>query len=658
LLRIIDHVTSGLEAPVLVIATARPEFVGSAHLRPRENRLQIDLEPLDPEAAQVLAHQAGDGRSQVGRGGGNPLFIIELARSRSEAHDIPVTIQAAISARIDELSSSERELLERASVAGETFDVRDAALLGEREPAEVAGALGRIAYLGFVAPVGTRHRFHHALVREVAYGRLPVAERMALHARYAAHGVTPHDVEALAHHWWHAVNPSDAQWVWEDPARLQAMRGEAFAAHIAAGRRLEERNAYEESLDVYSRALQLADDTHDRAVAEAAVGRALAKQARGDEAWEHRRRAIQTFAEAGSDPPGELYAEMLEIATFNWGYFQHLPDDGEVLLLLDEGERIARQEGDDVSLARLLMERAAFTGDPTRADEIMRFIESPDAARFAEAAHRAAQVDLWSGRIAHSMELYATVFERLVPAGAIVNEPEGLVWYGLAAFNAGDLRRAEALAQRLTSEATRRSAHTRQHAAGLAAMVQLGRGAWDDVTMTTRALAELVDANPDTGFCLVGAAAGGYRAIADIQSGRPLPADLDAFAARMTPDSTLIQASSVMVPKVMAGEQDVLPGALRAYGSDLRLWDRQRAWDPCDLMPAISLTMEERWTDLGPTLARLDAFASGGGRLAGAVAAAIREEETATGGGPPPKHDQLLALGYTGISELLRFRPR
>jgi tetratricopeptide (TPR) repeat protein len=186
---------------------------------------------------------------------------------------------------------------------------------------------------------------------------------MALHARYAAEGVDPADVEALAHHWWEAVKPSDAQWVWEDVARLGAMRRQAFGAHLAAGRRLEERNAYEEAMDVYTRAVELADDAADLASAQAAVGRAYARQGRGDEAWEHRLRAIDTFAKAGSSAPSELYADMLEIATMNWGYFQHLPNDAEVLRLLEEGERIARTSGDDVSLARLLMERGAFTNE-------------------------------------------------------------------------------------------------------------------------------------------------------------------------------------------------------------------------------------------------------------------------------------------------------
>lgn len=657
LLRIIDYVTSDLQAPALVIATARPEFVGSAHLRPRENRLQIDLEPLDPDAAELLARMAGDGRTDAARAAGNPLFIIELARSRSETDEMPVTIQAAIAARLDELSPSERELLQRASVAGETFDVRDAALLGEREPAEVAGALGRVAHLGFVAPIGSRYRFHHALVREVAYGRLPVAERMVLHARYAVDGVDPADVEALAHHWWEAVKPSDAHWVWEEAATLGAMRRVAFGAHLAAGRRLEERNAYEDALDVYTRAVELADDAHDLAVAEAAVGRAYARQGRGDEAWEHRLRAIDTFAQARSAAPSDLYADMLEIATFNWGYFTHRPDDAEVLRLLDEGERTARTSGDDVSLARLLMERAAFTNDLAGADEIMRFVESPEAVRFAETAHRMAQVYVWNGKIARAMELYQTVFDRLVPDGGVINEPEALLWYAVAAFNAGDLRRADALAERLVDVATHRSAHTRQHSYSLTALLLLARGAWDDVTTTTRELVHLVDANPDTGFCLLGAATAGYGAIADILAGRPLLKRLNEFVARVIPESELIQASSVMVPKVMAGEQVALSDAFRSYASDLPLGDRQRVWDVCDLMPAIALTMLERWDELGPSLARLDEFAHGGGRLAAAAAAAIRAEEAAARGGPLPTHDQLHALGCAGISELLRFRP-
>jgi hypothetical protein len=255
------------------------------------------------------------------------------------------------------------------------------------------------------------------------------------------------------------------------------------------------------------------------------------------------------------------------------------------------------------------------------------------------------------------LELYQTVFERLLPVGAIINEPEALLIYGAAEFNAGNLGRADALADRLKEEAVRRSVHTRQHALSLKALLLLAEGAWESVSATARELTQLVDANPDTGFCLIGASAVGYGAIADLIAGRQLPKGLEKKVARMVPESRLIQASSVMLPRVMAGTRTALTNGIKAYASDLRLWDRARAWDVCDLMPAIALTVAQRWDELGPTLARLDDFAASGGRLAAATAAAIREEEVAAKDGPAPKHEELLALGCAGISQLLGYRP-
>jgi class 3 adenylate cyclase/tetratricopeptide (TPR) repeat protein len=663
LLRVIDHVTSDLAAPLAVLATARPEFVGTAHLRPRENRLQIDLGPLGPQAVMRLVELAGDGAAAGGatleRAGGNPLFIIELARSRSRASALPVTIQAAIAARLDELTPGERELLQRASVAGETFDVRDAAVLGEREPGEVAASLGRFAHLGFITPVGSAYRFYHGLVHDVAYGRLPVVERMALHARYAVEGVHPGDVEAMAHHWWEALKPPDAEWVWEDRARLAAMRREAHRVHLTAGSRLEERNAYEEALQVYLRAVELADEPADRAAAHAAVGRTYARQGRGDDAWTNRLRGIDLYREAGSRPPAQLYADMLEITTFNWGYFQQMPDDAEVLHLLDEGTNAARETGDDVSLARLLAERASYTGDVSETEEIDRFLQRADAMSFADAAQRMATVYAWAGRTAEAVALFETVFEELIPAGALINEPEALAWYGLAAYTAGDLSRADALAGRLLAESKRRSPHTRSHAHALNAMVQFGRGDWDRLENTGRDLRSLVSENPETTFCLLGGAAFGYAAAGAVLAGRQLPADVDKLARRMVfVDSERVPAASVMLPKVMAGHREALEHGLRGYKPGLRLSERYRAWDVADLIPGIALTMLERWDALPPVLTRLDEFATRGARLAEAAAAAIREEAAAAGGGQPPTHKGLVALGYLGVSELLRYRPR
>ena len=662
LLRVMDQATSDVRAPLVVVATARPEFIGSAHLRPADNRYQIELGPLDPAATERLAAgvTGGNGRvrAALARGEGNPLFIIELARSSRRAGELPVTLHAAIAARLDELPATERELLQRTSVAGESFDVRDAALLGEREPGDVVAALGRFAHLGFVTPAGPRYRFHHALVHDVAYGRVPVAERMSLHARYAQEGADPDDPEAQAHHWWEALRPPDAQWVWEGSPRLAAMRRDACRVHLAAGRSLEERNAYEEALEVYLRAVQLADDTLDGAAAEEGVGRASARLARGEDAWAHRLRAIELHGATGHGVPAQLYADMLEIATFNWGYFKQPPQHDEVRGLLDAGIQAARASGDDVSLARLLAGRAAYTEDVAGSEEIERLLASPDAVPFADAAHRIATVYLWAGRVSESLGLFETVFERLVPAGAAINEPEALTWYGLAAYTAGDLSRARELGDRLLEESTRRSAHTRQHALALNALRFFGEGDWAQVNSTTREMRALVDANPDVTFCLLGASAVAYGAVADVLAGRPVPADLESLAIRMLfAKSARVLAAVVTLPKVMAAaDREALAAGQAAYETGLLLWDRYRTWDVADLIPAISLTMLERWEELDPVLARLDHCARGGSRLAEATAAAVREEIAASAGGRAPSHEALLALGYKGVSELLRVR--
>jgi hypothetical protein len=347
---------------------------------------------------------------------------------------------------------------------------------------------------------------------------------------------------------------------------------------------------------------------------------------------------------------------MLETATMNWGYFQRLPDDAEVMRLLEEGEHAARASDDDVSLARLLMERAAFTGDVSGTEEIARFVEGSDAVRFGDAAYRMATVYMWNGQIDRAMELFRVVFERLIPEGAVVNLHEAPIWYGLAAFQAGALEQAEAVADRGHADAERQSAHTRQHYLSLRSLVCFGRGDWDRVTATAGELAQLVEANPDASFCLLGGAAVGYGAVADVLAGRPLPARLDESVARMVSLSELVQASSVMLPKVMAGDVQGFERGRAAYAPDIRLRDRQAAWDVIHLVPAIALTMLERWEELGAVLHRLDDFASSGGRLAGATAAAIREEQAAAAGGPSPEHAGLHALGFAGISELLRYR--
>src|SRR5262249_10570019 len=146
--RVLDRLTLGVDAPVLIVGTARPEFATQGVVRPGGDRFFVTLEALDPAAARSLARHAGGVETPgLERAEGNPLFIIELARARSPGATpgVPLTLQGVIGARLDELPTRDRELLQRAAVVGETFTVQDAALLAGRDPAEVATVLERLA---------------------------------------------------------------------------------------------------------------------------------------------------------------------------------------------------------------------------------------------------------------------------------------------------------------------------------------------------------------------------------------------------------------------------------------------------------------------------------------------------------------------------------
>ena len=656
--RLIDRLTFDAELRLMVIASARPEFPGMPLLRPKADRLLIDLQPLDRDSASALARSAAGGRDvNIERAEGHPLFIVELVRARESEGPMPITLQAAIGARLDELPVPERELLQTAAVIGETFDVRGAALLAQRDPAEVAGTLGRLSHLRYIQPVDGAFRFNHALVHDIAYGRLPIAARLRLHAQYAETGLALEDVEALAHHWWEALGPSDAAWVWEGNPELDQMRAAALRALLAAGGGLGDRFAFERATQVFERALRLARDPRESAQVEEAFGLACVRNAKGEDASEHRTRAIAFYRKAGIEPPVNLYADMLDITVFNWGYFKHPPSFDDVVRLIDEGIAVARRADDPVNLLRLLVQRGFFTNDATVLPETSGLLErAADLRPHANALWRLALVHFLVSRdLERALHLLELAFS-LARDGAVINEPEALMWRSNAYFHAGDLVRADADADRLLEIGRSMSPHTRQHGIGTKARILAARGDWQGVIAYANALRTIVRENPDASFCLIGANLAGYAAIGEIMTGKSLPDDLDAFAARLLPDATATRAAALLVPLVMAGRPVSEDEARRAYAPETVIWDREAVWDLNETNFAVANAMRGSWSEVDRLLPQLDAMAKRGATLASAMAAALREEREAARGGPNPTHTALRSLGYLGLSELLSYR--
>ncbi len=193
------------DAPLLMIALSRPELLDR---RPswgggRGNHVTLTLEPLDEAAlstlvGDLLADPAPEiVRTVVARSDGNPFFAGELVRSIVERSgdlsdpttverataSLPDTIQATVLARLDDLPSAERHALQVGSVFGRTFRASGVVAIAPDRHAELALALDSLGERDLVRPAGPDGvAFRHILIREVAYGTLPRAERARLHA--------------------------------------------------------------------------------------------------------------------------------------------------------------------------------------------------------------------------------------------------------------------------------------------------------------------------------------------------------------------------------------------------------------------------------------------------------------------------------------------
>jgi class 3 adenylate cyclase len=654
LVLLLDRVTFGAEMPVLVVGTARPEFGEHAGLRPGGDRVFVTLDALDRDAARLLARSAGGlGASALERAEGNPLFIIELARARSlgSGPDVPMTLQGVIGARLDELALPDRELLQRAAVAGETFTARDAALLSGLDPVAVSRALDRLADLQYLHPVPAGHRFHHALVRDVAYGRLTTAERMQLHARYAREGVRADDAEALAHHLWEAVGPPDADWVWEGRAELPGLRADALAAHLDAARRSAQRFACERAGETCRRAVRFATGLLDTARVEQALAEVCAASGDADGAWTHYVRARDLHRNAGTVPPPDLYPGLLELPVYTSGMFRRLPEDALVETLLREGEAVARGAGDAASLARLLALHGYRSHDPTQLVEALRLSEEAgDPSALGSCLGHAAILQNRVGEFALARRIY----ERLdaMAAGRGLTDRQ-LEFRAILALNTGNLPDAERLAAEFLAASVSRGPHLRTHAYREQGHVLLARGDWRGLRDLAEAAERLVAEHSDTAFCYAVTTTRALSAVAHALEGRDQEARAMVQRAEAPLQAEPFERESVLVlayGAVGAGEGvETLHRHVRQQGPPV-LWFFHR-------MEAVALTMLERWDELDRVLRPLEDIVAKGSPYLEALVAAIREEMAAARGGPVPAHRRLVELGYLGWSWLLRHRP-
>ena len=351
-------------APILLVCMARPEFLET---RPGwgagRQALTTVLSPLSrTDCAELTAGLLGEhaGSQLLERitdaADGIPLFVEEMLAmlvdlGRLVSHPaggwtatadltdstVPATVQALLAARLDQLPSQVRTVIDAASVVGKTFYPDAVAVLLNGAPgmSESIQALVRADLIAATAtdlPGHDAYTFTHLLTRDTAYRMLPKTRRAGLHL-------------ALA------------RWLQQDP-------GAAFSSEVVAFH-LEQAASYQAELG-----------RPDLALAEEAAGLLLTAADRamalGDiSAAGALARRAEPLAPAGSRLRTEITLTRSNVA-------HRAGHHAEAIRLAEEAERVGATLGDGAMQWRATLQkwsvRAYF--DPSyRVDDVFALVE-------------------------------------------------------------------------------------------------------------------------------------------------------------------------------------------------------------------------------------------------------------------------------------------
>ncbi len=203
-----DFLTVIPRTPSMVLITSRPEYEGA--LTRVHGAQTIALAPLgDSDTAALIGELLGSDPS-VGelaaiiaeRAAGNPFFAEEMVRELAQRGvltgergdylcradvaelSVPATVQAAIEARIDRLTTPAKQTLNAASVIGARFGAELLAALGIDAVFDELLSAELIDQVRFTP--SAEYAFHHPLIRAVAYESQLKSDRAEWHRRLAA----------------------------------------------------------------------------------------------------------------------------------------------------------------------------------------------------------------------------------------------------------------------------------------------------------------------------------------------------------------------------------------------------------------------------------------------------------------------------------------
>ena len=218
-LELLTYLVDAVQARLVFVCSSRPDLLEdhAEWIQEKDNLHRIVLEPLSQaESAQVAQNLLGSSLDEAVRSRiveaaeGNPLFVEQmlsmliddgiLHRSQDGTWtvtgdlgsvSIPPTISALLTARLDRLGGTERNVIERGAVIGQVF-FRAAleTLVAESLVAQVATSLQSLAHKELIRPDDSAfaaqdaYRFQHILIRDAAYHGLLKRTRAELHERF------------------------------------------------------------------------------------------------------------------------------------------------------------------------------------------------------------------------------------------------------------------------------------------------------------------------------------------------------------------------------------------------------------------------------------------------------------------------------------------
>ena len=156
----------------------------------REDRVQrLDLGPLDTTDAARLLHGSAptlDASEALERSGGNPLYLLELARAARRGAGGGRGIDALIIERLHALDDPARDLLGWAAAMSHELRPELLAAAAGRPVTEVLAQLERFARRGLLRTTREgQFDFSHDLVRQVVYQALSPPRRRVIHRQIA-----------------------------------------------------------------------------------------------------------------------------------------------------------------------------------------------------------------------------------------------------------------------------------------------------------------------------------------------------------------------------------------------------------------------------------------------------------------------------------------